>query len=139
MQGFPPLLRQAPVWRYDQDMAEGDGRRPERVAEMVLRELSQLLMRDLKDPRLRGVTLTRVRMTDDLRHGRVFFSHLEGHKHAAESVKGFRSASGFIRKQIGRALQLRYTPELDFEFDPGIENAARVDALLRANRPKNGE
>jgi len=120
-------------------MAEGNGRRPERVAEMVLRELSQLLVRDLKDPRLRSVTLTRVKMSDDLRHGRVFFSHLEGHTHAAESVKGFRSASGFIRKQIGRALQLRYTPELDFEFDPGLENAARVDALLRASRPKGGE
>ncbi len=120
-------------------MAEGDGRRPDRVAEMVLRELSQLLMRDLKDPRLRGVTLTRVKMSDDLRHGRVLFSHLAGHAHAAESVKGFHSASGFIRRHIGRTLQLRYTPELDFEFDPGLENAARVDELLRANRPKDGE
>jgi ribosome-binding factor A len=78
-------------------------------------------------------------MSDDLRHGRVFFSHLEGQVRAAESIKGFRSASGFIRRQIGRALQLRYTPEVDFEFDPGIENAARVDALLRANRPKDEE
>jgi ribosome-binding factor A len=120
-------------------MAQGDGRRPERVAEMVLRELSQLLLRDLKDPRLRGVTLTRVTISDDLRHGRVFFSHLEGHVHAPESIKGFRSAGGFIRRHIGRALQLRYTPELDFEFDPGIENAARVDALLRAHRPKQQE
>jgi ribosome-binding factor A len=117
-------------------MAEGDSRRPERVAEMVLRELSQLLIRDLKDPRLRGVTLTRVKMSDDLRHGRVFFSHLAGQVQAAESIKGFRSAGGFIRRQIGRALQLRYTPELEFEFDPGIENAARVDQLLRANRPR---
>jgi len=120
-------------------MTEGDGRRPERVAEMVLRELSQLLVRDLKDPRLRGVTLTRVKMSDDLRHGRVFFSHLEGRAHAAESAQGFRSASGFIRRQIGRALQLRYTPELDFEFDPGLENAARVDEILRANRPRGDD
>jgi ribosome-binding factor A len=117
-------------------MAEGDGRRSERVAEMVLRELSQLLLRDLKDPRLRGVTLTRVRMSDDLRHGRVFFSHLRGRAQAAEATKGFQSASGFIRRQIGHALQLRYTPELDFEFDPGIESAARVDELLRENKAK---
>jgi ribosome-binding factor A len=133
------LFRQAGAQRYDHGMVEGDGRRPERVAEMVLRELSQMLVRELKDPRLRGVTLTRVKMNDDLRFGRVFFSHLAGHAHAADSIKGFRSASGFIRRQIGRALQLRYTPELDFEFDPGIENAARVDALLRANRPKDDE
>jgi ribosome-binding factor A len=118
-------------------MAESDGRRPGRVAEMVLRELSQMLLRDLKDPRLRGVTLTAVRMTDDLRHGRVFFSHLEGRARAAEAVRGFRSAGGFIRRQIGRALGLRYTPELDFEFDPGPESAARIGALLREARPKD--
>ena len=117
-------------------MTEGDGRRPDRVAEMVLRELAQMLVHDLRDPRLRGVNLTRVRMTDDLRHGRVFFSHLEGRPRAAEAVKGFQSAAGFIRHRIGRALGLRYTPDFDFEFDPGLESAARVDALLRANRPK---
>lgn len=118
-------------------MAETEGRRPERVAEMVLRELSQMLLRDLKDPRLRGVTLTGVRMTDDLRHGRVFFSHLEGRAHAAEAVRGFRSASGFIRRQIGRSLGLRYAPELDFEFDSGPESAARIGELLRESRSKD--
>jgi len=120
-------------------MAAGDSRRPERVAEMVLRELSQLLLRDLKDPRLRGVSLTRVRMSDDLRHGRVFFSHLQGRAQAAEAAKGFRSARGFIRRQIGRALQLRYTPGFEFEFDPGLESAARVDTLLREARPQGGK
>lgn len=101
---------------------------------MVLRELSQMLLRDLKDPRLRGITLTGVKMTDDLRHGRVYFSHLEGRARAGEAEAGFKSASGFIRRQIGRALGLRYTPELVFEFDPGLERAARIDALLRASR-----
>ncbi|HVA80787.1 MAG TPA: 30S ribosome-binding factor RbfA, partial [Candidatus Binataceae bacterium] len=76
-----------------------EARRPERVAEMVLRELSALLMRDLRDPRLRGITLTSVTMTDDLRHGRVYFSHLEGSARAAEAVAGFRSANGFIRRE----------------------------------------
>jgi ribosome-binding factor A len=117
-------------------MNEGDGRRPDRVAAMVLRELSVMLVHDLRDPRLRGVSLTRVRMTDDLRHGRVFFSHLEGRSRATEAIKGFQSAGGFIRRQIGRALGLRYTPDFDFEFDPGLESAARVDALLRETRVK---
>jgi ribosome-binding factor A len=109
-------------------------RRPERVAEMVLRELSLMLIRDLKDPRLRGITLTGVRMTDDLRHGRVFFSHLEGKSRAAEAVTGFKSAGGFIRRQVCRVLGLRYAPELEFEFDPGPERAARIDVLLRSAR-----
>lgn len=117
-------------------MAASDGRRPGRVAEMVLRELSLMLLRDLKDPRLRGVTLTQVQMSDDLRHGRVFFSHLEGRTRAEEAIKGFRSAAGFIRREIGQHLKLRYSPEFDFEFDPGPESAARVDALLREARPK---
>lgn len=113
-----------------------EGRRPERVAEMVLRELSQLLVRELRDPRLRGVTLTHVHMDDDLRHGRVFFSHLEGRAHAAAVRAGFKSASGFIRREIGHALGLRYTPELDFEYDPGLEHAARIGALLKEVRTK---
>ncbi len=95
-----------------------------------------MLLRDLRDPRLRGVTLTSVRMSDDLRQGRVFFSHFEGKAHAAAAVKGFTSAEGFIRRNIGRVLGLRYTPQLDFEFDPGLENAARVDELLRTSRPR---
>lgn len=113
-----------------------EGRRSERVSELVLRELSQLLIRELKDPRLRGITLTHVHMDDDLRHGRVYFSHLEGKAHAASALAGFKSASGFIRREIGRALKLRVTPELEFEFDPGIEQAARIGALLRENAPK---
>jgi ribosome-binding factor A len=118
-------------------MAEGDGRRPERVAELVLRELALMLLHDLRDPRLRGVGLTRVHMTDDLRHGRIFFSRLEGQAGAAATIKGFASAGGFIRRRLGRVLGLRYTPEFEFEFDPGPESAARVDALLRENRPKD--
>lgn len=98
---------------------------------MVLRELSRMLLRNLKDPRLRGITLTEVKMTDDLRHGRVFFSHLEGEGRADDAIAGFRSASGFIRRRIGHDLGLRYAPELEFEFDHGPERAARIDALLR--------
>ncbi len=95
-----------------------------------------MLMRELKDPRLRGVTLTHVEMDDDLRHGRIFFSHLEGAAHVTAIKAGFGSARGFIRRELGRALGLRYAPELDFEYDPGIERAARIDALLREGPAK---
>ena len=80
-----------------------EGRRPERVAEMVLRELSAMLLRDLKDPRLNNVTLMSVEMTDDLRLGRVFFSSLEGASRADSVVAGFESASGFIGSSLPRA------------------------------------
>ncbi len=102
----------------------------------MLREISELLVRELKDPRLRGITLTRVEMSDDLRHARVFFSHLEGATRAAAAVAGFRSAAGFIRRELGHSLKLRFTPELDFAFDPGPEQASRIDQLLRESRTK---
>lgn len=95
-----------------------------------------MLVRDLRDPRLRGITLTEVKMDDDLRHGRVYFSHFEGSGRAAAAVAGFRSASGFIRREIGKSLGLRFTPELSFEFDPGPERAARIDALLKQSQLK---
>jgi ribosome-binding factor A len=96
-----------------------------------------MLVRELRDPRLRGITLTEVKMDDDLRRGRVYFSHLEGSVRAQAAVAGFRSASGFIRREIGKSLGLRYTPELDFQFDPGPERAARIDALLKQSPPKD--
>ena len=111
-----------------------EGHRAERVAELLLRELSATLLRELKDPRLSGVTLTSVRVSDDLRHAKVFFSHLEGAPRAREVMAGFQRASGFIRREMGHKLGLRYAPEIDFEFDKGIEKAARIDALLRATR-----
>jgi ribosome-binding factor A len=114
-----------------------EGRRPERVAEALLRELSAMLVRDLRDPRLRGITLTGVKMDDDLRHGHVYFSHLEGSTRAPAAIAGFKSANGFIRREIGKALALRYTPELNFEFDPALERAARIDALLKQSAPKD--
>ena len=114
-----------------------EGRRSERVAEAVLRELSEMLLRDLKDPRLRGVTLTSVRMTDDLRQGRVYFSHLEGEPRAKAAVAGFHSAAGFIRHKVGRELGLRFAPVLDFEYDSSAERAARIDLLLRESRAKS--
>jgi ribosome-binding factor A len=108
-----------------------ESHRSERVAEMVMRELGAMLTRELRDPRLRGVTITEVRMTDDLRQCRVFFSHIEGSVKSAAALAGFRSAAGFIRREIGKVLGLRYTPELEFEFDPGLERAARIDAILK--------
>jgi ribosome-binding factor A len=67
----------------------------------------------------------------------LYFSHLEGSVRAPAAIAGFRSASGFIRREIGKSLGLRYTPELDFEFDPALERAARIDALLKQSAPKD--
>jgi ribosome-binding factor A len=111
-------------------------RRPERVAEAILREIAGMLQREIKDPRLRGVTLTRTEVSADLRHCQVFFSHLEGSAKAAQALAGFERAGGFIRQHIGRLLGLRVTPQLTFSFDYSVENAVRIDSLLRSCGPK---
>ena len=110
------------------------GWRTQRLGELVARELAGLLLRDLKDPRLRGVTITEARMSPDLRHCRVFFSHLEGPQRGQEALQGFASAAGFIRSHISRALKLRYAPEFQFELDVTFDRAARIDQLLRESR-----
>ncbi len=96
-----------------------------------------MLQRDIKDPRLRGVTLSDAEISADLRHCRIFFSHLEGSAKAAQARAGFERAAGFIRQHVGRELGLRVVPELIFEFDNSVETAARIDLLLRQSEPKH--
>jgi ribosome-binding factor A len=106
-------------------------RRPERVAHLVQAKLAELLIREARDPRLREVTLTAVRMTPDLRSARVYFRVLGGGD-ISPIQRALERATPYLRGQVGRALGLRVTPELRFEFDSTPDQARRVDALLRA-------
>ena len=115
------------------------GRRADRVAEAIRELIAELLMRDIKDPRIGMVTLTAVELTDDLRHGRVFFSCVGDEAARERSLEGLRSASGFIRAQVGRRLRLRYAPELTFLFDPTPEAAGRLASLINSVRPEDDE
>ena len=96
-------------------------------------------MRDIKDPRIGMVTITAVELSDDLRHGRIFFSCVGDEVARERSLKGLQSASGFIRAQVGRRLRLRYAPELTFLFDPTPEAAGRLASLLHSIRPEDDE
>jgi ribosome-binding factor A len=111
-------------------------RRPERVAHRVQAELAQLLLRELHDPRLRDVYVTAVRMTPDLRTARIFVRTLAGPDAGAPALAAFVRATPFIRGCLGRALGLRYVPELRFEYDTVIDSAARLEAVLAANVKK---
>ena len=103
-------------------------KRADRVGDLVRRELSRLLLREVKDPRVREVTVTAVEMSADLRHARVRFTAPAGSGAAEE---GLRSAAGFLRGELGRALRLRYAPDLTFEVDESVERSLHVAALLR--------
>jgi ribosome-binding factor A len=106
-------------------------KRSERLGELLLAEISELLRREIKDPRVGFVTLTRVELSDDLRHAKVFASMLGSEQEKARTLQGLSSATGYIRRHLGRALHLRYTPELRFLADTSLEHGAKIAHLLR--------
>ena len=113
------------------------GRRAVRVGEAVRDVIAELLLREIKDPRIGMITLTTVEFSDDLKHAKVYFSCVGDEGAREQSLRGLRSAAGFIRAQVTRRLRLRYAPELSFSFDPGIEMADRLAALLKESEPKS--
>ena len=107
------------------------GNRIDRINEEIQRELASLL-RTVKDPRLQSglVTITHVDTTSDLRYAKIYISALnkEGEK---DMMKGLKSAPGYLRRELGSALRLRYTPELQFIADDSIEQGAHILEMLR--------
>ena len=107
-----------------------------RINEEIQRELSSLI-RTLKDPRVQNamISITGVDTTGDLRYAKVFVSVLEKDK-SKDVLKGLKSAGGYLRREIGSKLQLRYTPELVFEEDDSITQGAKMFALLSSLQAK---
>ena len=108
-----------------------------RINEEIQRELASLL-RTVKDPRVLGlVTITRVDTTPDLRYAKVYVSVLDK-SDVKEVVKGLKSAGGYLRREVGRALSLRYTPELVFQADDSIDRGTHILKLLNDIERKEG-
>jgi ribosome-binding factor A len=106
--------------------------RAERVGGLIQQELSDLLHKDISDPRLQMATITRVQVTQDLRLARIFFTTAGGKDACEQTAQGFRSAAGFIKRSLGPRLGLRYMPELEFRYDDSFDHGARIDQLLKA-------
>jgi ribosome-binding factor A len=105
-------------------------RRQRRVSELVHRELSQLLMREARDPRLTDITITGVSVTPDLLLARVYFTVLGDASAQEGALTGLERAGGFLRTQLASRVRLRFVPELIFELDRSGEYGRRIDALL---------
>lgn len=104
--------------------------RIEKVQKLSKEVLGEAIQ-DLKDPRIGFVTVTAVRISGDLRHGRVFVSVLGNDDEKAAAMEGLKSAAPHLRTEMGRQMRLKYTPELVFELDEGVEVAARVEEIIR--------
>jgi ribosome-binding factor A len=114
-------------------------RRPERVAHLVQAELARWLLQEAGDPRLQQVTITAVRMSPDLRLARVYVRTLAGPEAGDEMLRALRRGASHLRAVLGRALALRVTPELRFEYDATPDQARRVDELLRRGVPPDSD
>ncbi len=110
---------------------KGRGDRSARVGERIREELSLLLMRRVNDPGLAPVTVTDVSVTKDLRIAHVNYSALVAQEERPAVAKALRRSSGFLRRELGHLLGLRYAPELQFHYDDSFDRGARIDAILR--------
>ncbi len=105
-----------------------DYARTDRVAEQIQRELAELLRQEVKDPRVKMITLTGVEVTRDYAHAKVFYTRLEGTSKAVQ--EGLERASGFLRSQLAHAMKLRITPQLHFVYDASVEYGASLSQLI---------
>lgn len=109
----------------------GQGSRPERVADQIRAEVTTMIARELHDPGVGFVTITRVEVSPDLQYARVFYTSLGDAAARKNTARALERAAGFMRRQIGRRLRLRRAPEVHFEFDESIGHQERVEQLLK--------
>ncbi len=105
--------------------------RSHRVGEQIQKEISALLLKGLKDPRVGFVTITEVRVTSDLSIARVYFTVMGDDRARQQTTRGLTSAAVYLRRELAKRLRLRQVPELHFEFDTTLEYGNRIASLLQ--------
>ena len=109
-------------------------RRTARLGEELREEVARIISSELKDPRIGFVTVTRVSLSPDLRNARVYVGVLGGDKERQKSLAGLRQGAGFLRRLLGQRLRLRHTPELQFEYDTGLDAFERVERIIQETK-----
>ena len=112
--------------------------RADRVSQLIQQELSEILRKETKDPRLKMATITGVKMSKDLKNAKVYFSISGTDRRREEVLKGFQSAHGHIKRTLASRLELRYMPELRFYYDESFDYGERIDKLLKSITDENG-
>ncbi len=109
-----------------------DSRRQDRVGALIQRELSEIIQRSVKDPRVAFCTVTQAEMSPDLKYVDVKVSVIGDEAQKDETLAGLKSAAGFLRREIGNRLTLRYSPELRFAIDESADYLFKIDGLLKS-------
>lgn len=105
-------------------------KRSERVADLIKAEISGILLKEIRDPRISMVTITGVKLTDDLRSAKVFYVKMGEDTLSRDVEEGLQKASGFLKRELGKRLQLRYVPALTFIYDRSFEYGDKIERLL---------
>jgi ribosome-binding factor A len=109
-------------------MAQGS--RPERIGEEIRQAVGLALTREVQDPRIGFVTITRVKVSADLQQARLYYTAIGDEKTRKDTARGLEAAKPFLRRAIGNRVRLRRVPEIAFEYDRGVEHQDRVEQIL---------
>ena len=112
--------------------------RADRVGGLIQQVLSNLLKKNIKDPRLKMATITGVKVSRDLKQARIYFTTSGGIQKKGDTIKGFSSAHGFIKRTLAHELGLKYMPDIKFFYDESLEYGAHIDELIKATKSENG-
>ncbi|MGD9056641.1 MAG: 30S ribosome-binding factor RbfA [Desulfobacterales bacterium] len=112
--------------------------RSDRVSGLIQKVLSEILQKDIKDPRLKMATITGVDVSRDLKVARIYFTTPDGEQEKDAAIKGFNSARGYIKRTLAHELGLKYMPDIQFFYDASIEYGAHIDRLIKLTKERNG-
>ena len=112
--------------------------RSDRVSGLIQKVLSEILQKDIKDPRLKMATITGVDVSRDLKLARVYFTTPDGEQQKDAAIEGFNSARGYIKRTLAHELDLKYMPDIKFFYDASIEYGAYIDSLIKRTKERNG-
>jgi ribosome-binding factor A len=110
------------------------GKRSVRVGDQILKEIADLLTHHIRDPRIQGATLTGINCSNDLKNARVYYSIIGGKEEIEKVQSGLDSAKGYIKREISRRINLRYMPQIIFEYDPTLEAGNQIEKLFQKIR-----
>jgi ribosome-binding factor A len=105
-------------------------KRADRVSDLLKEEISQLLLREVKDPHIGFITITDVEVSKDLQVAKVYYTILGDEKQLRESAQALNRVSRFIKRQLGKRLRMRYIPDIIFKYDHSLEYGNRIDDIL---------
>lgn len=104
--------------------------RIDKIQELIKQEVSNMILRELKDPRIGFATITQVEASGDLRHAKIFVSVMGSEEQKIQTLEGLKSALGFIRSELGKRIRLRHTPEITLQLDATLDYSVKIQELL---------